>query len=252
MPEITRKHQKIFGSGLTPTGNVAVWGSLAAGSPAYSDDPDTIQSLPAFDDGFNGAVVGNRSPAMEDLNGLMYLITRQVAYTLQSGIPEWSADTNYFTNNFCRVGLVIYVSQSDDNLGNDPTTDSNNWQPLFNKATGPTLAAAWVVFDGINASAGNARIIASYNVSSVTKNAAGNYTVNFENALPSANYTLQGSCGSEDGQPYGAGDDGVVVGNITGQGNAVRSATACRIFTINPTDKSLVSSGCVSATFFSL
>ena len=103
-----------------------------------------------------------------------------------------------------------------------------------------------------NATAGDARIISSFNVSTVTKNAAGSYTINFADALPSANYVVAGTCGSEDGQPYGSGDDGVVVGNVTGQGNAVRSASACRVFTINTTSKALVESGCVSVVFFPL
>lgn len=41
-------------------------------------------------------------------------------------------------------------------------------------------------FDGVTG--GTATIRASYNVSSVTRNSAGNYTVNFTNALADANY----------------------------------------------------------------
>jgi hypothetical protein len=43
-----------------------------------------------------------------------------------------------------------------------------------------------------------------------------------------------------------------VVGNVSGQGNAVRSASACRVFTIDTTNKTLVESGCVSVVFFAL
>ena len=252
MAEIPRKHQKIFGSSLTPTGNVAVWGSLAAGAPAFSNDPDVIQSLSNFGQGFNGEVVGNSSPALEDLNGLMLLVTQQIAYVLQSGLAEWSADTTYWQSNFARIGSTIYLSLTNNNIGNNPATDTNNWAPYFEKATGPTLAAASVVFDGVNATSGNARIISSFNVSTVTKNAAGSYTINFTNALPSANYVVSGTCGSENSQPYGSGDDGAVVGNVSGQGNAVRSASACRVFTIDTTNKTLVESGCVSVVFFAL
>lgn len=249
MAEIPRKAQKLFGSGLSVPGNVGVWGSTKAGTPVYSGDLATIQSS-AWLQGFNGEIVGNRSPVMEEMNGAFFLFAQQLAYILQSGVPQWDNTTVYFTNNFVRVGIVLYVSQTNNNTGNDPTTDTNNWQPYLAKATGPTVAAAWAVFDGINATAGNARIISSFNVSTITKNAAGSYTVNFAAALPSANYTLTGSCGSEDGGAYGVGDDGVVVGNVTGQGNAIRSTSACRLFTINPTNKVLVESGCVSVLFF--
>jgi hypothetical protein len=47
-------------------------------------------------------------------------------------------------------------------------------------------AKAWVNFDG-QTGAGNI-IRASYNVSSITKNATGRYTTNFTNALSDANY----------------------------------------------------------------
>lgn len=58
-------------------------------------------------------------------------------------------------------------------------------------------AKAWVNFNG----AGAAVIRASYNVSSVTYNATGDYTVNFTNALASANYAWS-STTSESAGPY--------------------------------------------------
>lgn len=251
MAEIPRKTQKLFGSALSVPGNVCVWGSTAAGTPVYSSDLAAIQTTEWLS-AFNAAIVGNRSPVMEEMNAAFLLFAQQIGYILQSGIPQWDAGTTYWPNNFVRVGTDLYVSLTNNNVGNDPTSDTNNWQPYFSRATGPTLAAASVVFDGVNSTGGDARIISSFNVDTVTKNAAGSYTINFLEELPSANYVVTGSCGSEDGQAYGAGDDGVVVGNVTGQGNAVRSATACRVFTINPTNKALVQSGCVSVVFFPL
>ena len=46
-------------------------------------------------------------------------------------------------------------------------------------------AKAWVNFDGT----GTPSIRASYNVSSITDNGTGDYTVNFTNALADANYS---------------------------------------------------------------
>jgi hypothetical protein len=45
-------------------------------------------------------------------------------------------------------------------------------------------AKAWVNFNGIT----TATVRASYNVSSVTRNSTGDYTVNFTNAMPDTNY----------------------------------------------------------------
>lgn len=50
------------------------------------------------------------------------------------------------------------------------------------------LCKAWVNFNGTTASPSTIR--ASYNVSSVTKNGTGDYTVNFTTAMVDANYTV--------------------------------------------------------------
>jgi len=52
-----------------------------------------------------------------------------------------------------------------------------------------TNAQAWVRFNGVT----TVTIGASYNVSSVTRNSAGNYTINFTNAMTDANYCAVGS-----------------------------------------------------------
>ena len=51
-----------------------------------------------------------------------------------------------------------------------------------------TNALAWVNFNGT----GTVAIRASYNVSSITDNGTGDYTVNFATALSDANYSLSG------------------------------------------------------------
>jgi hypothetical protein len=49
-----------------------------------------------------------------------------------------------------------------------------------------TLCRAWVNFNGT----GTVAIRASFNVSSITDNGVGDYTVNFTNAMPDANYSV--------------------------------------------------------------
>ena len=56
-----------------------------------------------------------------------------------------------------------------------------------NEASG--LAKAWVNFNGT----GVVAIRASYNVSSITDNGAGDYTVNFTTAFADANYAMTGT-----------------------------------------------------------
>lgn len=50
-------------------------------------------------------------------------------------------------------------------------------------------ARAWVNFNGT----GTVAINAQYNVSSITDNNTGDYTVNFTNAMPDANYSVVGT-----------------------------------------------------------
>ena len=65
------------------------------------------------------------------------------------------------------------------------------------KLTG-TTCKAWVNFNGT----GTVAIRASYNVSSITDNGAGDYTVNFTTAMPDANYSAVAQCNDRSTQ-YG-------------------------------------------------
>jgi hypothetical protein len=70
----------------------------------------------------------------------------------------------------------------------------------FNDGTGTqigTLCRAWVNFNGT----GVVAIRASFNVSSITDNGTGDYTVNFTNALPDVNYSIAGG-GIADGTTF--------------------------------------------------
>ena len=70
--------------------------------------------------------------------------------------------------------------------------------PQFNDTTGTqvgTLCRAWVNFNGT----GTIAIRASFNVSSITDNGNGNYTVNFTAAMPDANYAVVVTAGDTSG-----------------------------------------------------
>jgi hypothetical protein len=117
MAKLTRKHQKIF-CDVAPTNKLGVFGSLAAGSPAYSDDPDTIQSLAAYGAGLGSALINNAPPAIQDIDGLCNLFTRQIGYLLQTGIPEYDVNTTYYIGSIVNYGNDLYVSVADDNINN--------------------------------------------------------------------------------------------------------------------------------------
>ena len=62
-------------------------------------------------------------------------------------------------------------------------------------------AKAWVNFNGT----GTVAIRASGNVSSVSDNGVGDYTINFTTAMPDSNYTLSGSTSFNPGVASGLG-----------------------------------------------
>jgi hypothetical protein len=69
----------------------------------------------------------------------------------------------------------------------------------FNSGYGSVATAygcrAWVNFNGTTNVGGNCTIRASGNVSTVADNGTGDYTINFTNALPDANYCAIGTIG---------------------------------------------------------
>jgi hypothetical protein len=90
------------------------------------------------------------------------------------------------------------------------------------------LAKAWVNFNGT----GTVAIRDNFNVSSITDNGNGDYTVNFTNAMANANYAMVGT-GSLDGRT-----ETIVV---TGYTEATRLAASIRINTRY--DNSIVTNG---------
>lgn len=130
MAKITRSHQKIFCE--NNTANIGQFGSAQAGTKVTSDDPAILQNLAAFQNGWSSATIsGQKLPTLEEFNGLTYLTTRQIAYNLQEGIPEYSTDTEYHQNSIVKkVGTYeIYGSITNNNQGN-ALTDDTNWQLL--------------------------------------------------------------------------------------------------------------------------
>jgi hypothetical protein len=118
MAKIVRKAQKIFGvnAGFQ---QIAQFGSLANTTPNFTTDPDVIQALAQFTNGWFDAVIGGNSPAIEDMNAYCYLVAYQLAYLMQEGIAEWDATTTYFIGSVVSDGDGnCYVSIADNNLNN--------------------------------------------------------------------------------------------------------------------------------------
>jgi hypothetical protein len=109
----------------------------------------------------------------------------------------WAAVKSWLTDgsNNTVGGLSIYTrNATTDGTLTERVRVSQDGTFGFNSGYGSVGTAygcrAWVNFNGI----GTVAIRASGNVSSITDNAVGDYTINFTSSMPDANYSFQTSC----------------------------------------------------------
>ena len=140
----------------------------------------------------NYSVSGNTltiSPAPSSGTNNVYV--RYLSTTLQSvGVGDLSVSTNKIQDNAITTAKIAAgaVIPADLSTGAPSWTEAGLLQ--FNSGYGSIATAygcrAWVNFNGI----GTVAIRASGNVSSITDNGTGSYTVNFTTAMPDGNYVV--------------------------------------------------------------
>ena len=137
MARLTRVHQKVFASNASNNG---VFGSFQAGNPQTSNDVATLQSLSAFENGWDDAIEqGDKLPPLEEFQGIQYGISYQQAYILQEGIPEWNTNTAYYKGSLVKTisgtSFKIFSSLTDNNTGNS-TTNTAHWKLAYDSDVG--------------------------------------------------------------------------------------------------------------------
>lgn len=129
-PNLTRIHQKIFSENAANNGQ---FGSLQTGTKVETPNIATLQALAAYQEGWSDAVIsGEELPSLEEFNGLHKIETEQLQYLLNKGIPEYSADAEYYIDDIQREvgGRKLYRSITDNNIGN-ALTDIANWEIYY-------------------------------------------------------------------------------------------------------------------------
>lgn len=121
MSKILRKTAKLFGVTAAANQMAQAFGDFANATPIRTDgptaDPTLIQSLAIWSDGWFDAVDGVNSPAIEDMNAAFLVMFWQVAYLLQTGVPEWDTNTVYFIGSIAQDGQGNSYSCIFDNAG---------------------------------------------------------------------------------------------------------------------------------------
>ena len=134
------------GSASAGAGGISVFGSLTAGSPAYSLNPATIQSLSAWVNAWSSAVIaGNNDPALEDMNAVLFVLSYMLMYWQQEGWREWDAGTPYNYGSIVKTpytgsgAISVFMSLSDTNTNQAlPTAPATRTWP-----TRPTPTWSW-------------------------------------------------------------------------------------------------------------
>lgn len=135
MAKIQRATQKIFAS-TAQSQQITAFGTAMAASPTYTTDVNQIMNA-NFLAGWASALMPDMAPYEEDTNGVIYAVTKQLAYLFQQGIPEWDAGTEYNAGSLVQVvennELVIKKSKVDLNIGN-ATTNTTYWEDYYSSA----------------------------------------------------------------------------------------------------------------------
>lgn len=132
MANLSRITQKIFASLASNNGQ---FGSAQAGTKVTTTDVAVIQNLSAWLQGWNSATISAKKlPTLEEMQGIQYVVTRQLAYLFQKGIPEWDTGTEYYQFDIVRkTGTYeLYGSLTNANAGNalPSKVDNSNWKYL--------------------------------------------------------------------------------------------------------------------------
>ena len=193
---------------------------------------------------FSNATVANRvifQSSTTNGNTVINLIPNGTATTCAFGMDTDPALTNSSTGSFNLVastdvrlaagirGTGTYLPITFYTNGSERARIATNGDFSFNSGYGSAAVAygcrAWVNFNG----SGTVAIRGSGNVTSITDNGVGNYTVNFTTAMPDANYGVNFGVGGG-----GAGlNSGFVAGVLTSTqyGTASNKTTSVVQFT---------------------
>ncbi|PHS61057.1 MAG: hypothetical protein COB09_19100 [Thalassobium sp.] len=133
MTKIPRKTQEIFGLTAGATG-ITEYGSPASGTPVYSTDLSNIQTADWATGWAAAALAGTEIPTFQDFNAIHFVMTNQIGYVLQEGIPEYDTGTEYHANSIVKKTATyeLYGSKINTNQGNALPSQADNasWEYL--------------------------------------------------------------------------------------------------------------------------
>ena len=190
------------------------------------------QTAPNFRADLNNALAaivstnsGSSEPSTTYANMMWYDTTANILKMRNEADDTWInlGTLDQVANTF--AANILLASQAEAEAGTENTkamTPLRVEQAIADRfnvtGTAPTYAVrAWVNFNGT----GTVAIRDSGNVSSITDNCTGNYTVNFTTAMPDANYAVVGTSGQSTAN--------VEVHSVGVNTSVAQTTTACRV-----------------------
>jgi hypothetical protein len=219
---------------FTVGGNLVVTGtSVHTGATTFTGAVVMSTALPVASGG-TGATSSAAAPfalkgANSDITSITGLTT---ALTVAQG--GTGAATHTSKGVLIGNGTSAVTTVSPSTLGNVLASDGTNWTSTANTGA----AKAWVNFNGT----GTVAINSSFNVSSITDNGTGDYTVNFTNAFANTNYARTG---------WGVWPNSSAAGLVSGSESDSKTTTSCRIRTVRSSDFSATDLSEIGLAIFS-
>lgn len=164
-----------------------------------------------------GSDVQAHGAILDDLSGLTQAANK---------VPYFNTSTTASTLDF----------KDEDDLASDSATAIPSQQSVKAYADSVSPIKAWAVFNGT----GTPAVIAGDNVASITDNGTGDFTVNFTNAMPNANYAVIMSCSGFNEDPVQNANR--VIANVRTSASGITSKTtgSVRITTVRGATGTLV------------
>lgn len=154
LPRIT-SNQFAESAGIAQIG---VFGSFAEGSPTFTTNAATAQSLSNWLEGWFAAIEGSSNPAIEDMNAMGFVLSYLISYIYQAGVAEWDSGTTYYMGSLAQDGGGnLYVSIADGNI-NHPLSNPTYWSLPGNTSRTLTASTTLLTTDNVvlsNSTAGN-------------------------------------------------------------------------------------------------
>lgn len=112
-------------------------------SPVYTTNVQTIQALSAWTAGWYSATVGGYSPAIEDMNAVLYVAFQELCEILQDGIAYYDAGTTYYAGSIVNVPVCNFtVTSANATAGAVYTNNGQTFTVQTTISSGTTFTAA--------------------------------------------------------------------------------------------------------------